>query len=574
MRNFKLLIIFFFLSTIITIAQQKKYVSYEVKRGETLKSIAKIYNLSTKDLSRLNPGVSKKPVLGTVIIVPNKNYGKKTAPVLKETTKGYFVQPKETIFGISKKFGISMDELKAANPILEEDGLKIGMELNIPRPTIARPIDSLNFVMHTVVKDDTFFNLTRRFEVTEEDLRKLNPPLSEGLKLGLLLKIKPIDHDLIEEQLKMQDSIVVFNEQLNFDKTINLAVILPYQLNKLNDSIVDKNFEKSNSILNIATDFHLGAAMAIDSLKRKGLKINVSYFDSENSNQKLQRLISANNSFNSTDLIIGPLFFDKAHWVATRTSAKVVAPLYSNKQDALNSNNLIKSAPNSIAHREKLLSHLEKTYDGENILVINDGEEKSKSQLWQTVNRIKTFDSIQTISVLKPEDGYIDRTKFEKKLDSTTKNWVILISDDNTTTSSTINNLKGFAEKIDIKLFALNKGENFNNSNNSFLGKLNFTYPSSEFIDVDNAIVSSFYEAYRRKNRAYPSKYAIRGFDVTYDALVRLASSEDFSDGLKDGQSTRVFSVFKFEENLFGSFENTGLFLIQYNEDLTTTIFE
>lgn len=560
-------------STIITFAQEKKYISYEIKKGETLKSIAKNYNLSTRDLSKLNPGVSRKPVLGTVIIVPNKNYGKVTTTVKNEGNI-YKVQPKDTLYGISKKYGISINELTAANPALK-DGLKTGMSLVIPKPKATQLKDSVNYVLHKVIKDDTVFNLTKKYQVSQGELLLLNPTLKDGLKLGMLLKIKQIETiEKLETQEAPLDSLVVFKENLDLTKNIKVALILPYQLNKLNDSIVEESFEKSSSLLNIATDFHLGAKMAIDSLKSKGLKINVSYFDSENSNQKLQLLLNRNKNFNDTDLLIGPLFFDKAHRIAKRTNATVIAPFQSKKQDELNALNLIKTAPNKAIHQERLLKHMETTYKGENVLVINDGKASTQTQLWQLVNKIKNFDSIQTVTVIKPEEGYINRKKFLTKLDSLSNNWVVLISDENVTTSTTINNLKGFADRIEINLFALNKGKNFDNIDNSFLGKLNFTYPTSEFLNTEDPEISRFYNSFKRKNAAFPSKYAIRGFEVTYDALVRLASSDTLNEGLISGESERVFSKFNYSKNTLGCFENNGLFLIQYNEDLTTTLFE
>ena len=75
MKKFYLLCAFLFVVT-IAVGQQKKFVSYTVQKGETMKSIAKDYDMSRKDLMRLNPGVPKKPRPNTVIIVPNLNYGR------------------------------------------------------------------------------------------------------------------------------------------------------------------------------------------------------------------------------------------------------------------------------------------------------------------------------------------------------------------------------------------------------------------------------------------------------------------------------------------------------------------
>lgn len=566
MNKIQLLVLFLFLSISISFAQEKKYVSYATKKGETLKSIAKIYNMSKKDLMRLNPGVSKKPKPNTVIIVPNKNFGKVVPEIKEVDEKHYLVLPKETLFGISRKFGVTIEELKNANPHLE-NGLKIGMKLTIPKPSVTIAKDSINYVLHTVVKDDTLYNLTKRYQVEEEDLLNLNPLLNEGLKLGMLLKIKPLE--TIEEESEQE----LFSEKINFDKELNVVFMLPYQLNKLNDSIRIGSFEKTNSLLNITTDFHLGAQMAIDSLRQKGVKINVTFLDTENSNYKLQYLVTKND-FSKADIVIGPLFFDKAHWVSKRIKAPVIAPLYSKKQDSISKGNLIKSSPDFSVFEDKLLSYMEKSYKGENVVIVNDEKTENQSKLWRIINKIKAFDSIQNVEVIKPKDGYIAKEVFMKKLDTLGKNWVLLISDEIVTTYATINNLKTYAEDVDISLFTITKGRNFENISNNFLGKLNFVYVTSEFLNVDDENVKRFYEKYKSKNYTLPTNYAIRGFDVTYDSLLRIASSTTFNSALNDGKSQRISAIFDYEKKLFGSFENKGVFLIKYTKDLEAIILE
>ncbi len=569
MKKIQFLLLFLFFSTSILFAQQKKYISYTVKEGETLKSIANEYNLSKRDLKKLNPGVDTKPEPNTIIIVPNKNFGQPVVEIIEVDDDLYTVQPKETLYGISKKFGITIDELKTANTKLE-NGVKIGMKLVIPGQNIPTEVkDSINYVLHTVIKDDTVYNLTKRYQVTSEKLLKLNPKLSEGLKLGMLLIIKPIEVPREE----VEEEINVFKEELNFNKELKVVLMLPYQLNKLTDSIRDISFGKSNSLLNIATDFHLGTQMAIDSLRRKGLKIRVEYFDTERSEYKLQLIVNKND-FNATDVVIGPLYFESAHWISKRIKAPVVAPVFSNKQAELSADNLIQSSPNMDVYEERLLDYMDEIYEGENIVVINDENPENQTKLWRIVNKLKTFDSVQNIVVVKPEKGFINIEKFKTKLNLAVKNWVLIISDDNITTAAAINNLKTYVEDIDISLFALNKGSNFDNIDNSFLGKLNFVFPTSEFIDINDFKVQQFYKKYKSKNFALPSKYAIRGFDVTFDALIRVASAENLDEGLKLGKSNRIASMFDYNKKMVGSFENRGVFLIQYTKDLNTIILE
>ncbi|MDC0870966.1 LysM peptidoglycan-binding domain-containing protein, partial [Flavobacteriaceae bacterium] len=74
MREFKIIIILFFVVIATSCGQQKKYISYTVKKGETLKIIAKRIGIKTKELMRLNPDTGRKPAAETLIIIPNNGY--------------------------------------------------------------------------------------------------------------------------------------------------------------------------------------------------------------------------------------------------------------------------------------------------------------------------------------------------------------------------------------------------------------------------------------------------------------------------------------------------------------------
>ncbi|MDP3947062.1 MAG: LysM peptidoglycan-binding domain-containing protein [Lutibacter sp.] len=589
MKRITILLVSLVLFSCGSMAQQKKYVSYTVKNGETVKSIAKDYHITSKELLQLNPDISRNLAPNTVIIVPDRNYGKAETKVVEvkevqRDKKTYDVLPKDTLYGISKKFGISMEELLAANPQIA-DGLKPGMELVIPKPgsTEINPNDKVTYVLHTVVKDDTMYNLSNRFQVSQAELLRLNPELSEGLKLGMTLKIKPVQNGKrynsvsnenkagIENNVKVKRGAL--NENFNFSKEIKLVIMLPYNLNKSSDSTKTDNFRKSNSLLNIVTDFHLGATMAIDSLRNRGLNLKVKYIDSENSTYKLQTIINRNDIENA-DAVIGPLFFDNAYWLSKHIEAPVVVPFYSKNQSANSANNLVKAAPADELLQSELLRYLERNYNGENIVIINDGKSDSQTKLWQVVNKLKTFNNIKDISVVKSEYGYISGGKFSDKLTKTANNWVFLVSDEMVTTASAINSLKGLADSFPIILIALDKGKNFDSVDNNLLGQLNFMYPSIDFLDVDDTKLNSFYKTYQDKNYAIPSKYALKGFDITYDVIARIATTGTLELGLNAGKSSRLSTLFNYERNLLGSFENHGVFIIQYNKLLTPVILE
>ena len=74
--------------------------------------------------------------------------------------------------------------------------------------------------------------------------------------------------------------------------------------------------------------------------------------------------------------------------------------------------------------------------------------------------------------------------------------------------------------------------------------------------------------SYLEKNYTLPSYYATKGFDITYDILIRLASGKRLETTFKEGASQRVETRFDFRED---AQENKGLYIIQYNKDLTLT---
>ncbi len=627
MKRITLLLVFLFLFSAITIAQQKKYISYAVKQGENMRDIARDYDISYRDLLRLNPDVSRNPEPNTIIIVPNKNYGKNVVIADTVNDKFHAVKPKETLYGISKMYGISIEALIASNPELKyglkigmnleipiiskiqqesdidyefhwvvkddtlynlskryqitqaellrlnpslKDGLKIGLELVVPK--ISEEAISgypSNYEYHTVIKDDTLYNLSKRYQVSQSELLRLNPELSEGLKLGMVLKIKPLQIGASEK--KEFEMVSHFKESLDFSKDISVVVMLPYMLNKVSDSIRHENFEKNHSLLNIVTDFHIGATMAIDSLRKRGLNLKVKFLDSENSTQKLQSLIYRND-FNEVDAVIGPLYFDNALWLSKHIDKPVIIPFYSKNQTVISNVNFVKAAPENDLLVSELLKYLERNYQGENIVVINDGESESQTKLWQIVNRLKTFNNVQNISVVKSHDGYISKSNISEKLKESADNWVLLVSDEMVTTAAAVNNLKGLTDNFKITLIAFDKGDNFNSIDNNLLGQLNFIFPSIDYLDFGDIKVNNFYKTYQAKNYAIPSKYALKGFDVTYDILVRMASENGLEKGLEAGKSSRISTMFSYNKNLAGSFENKGIYIIQYNTALTPSV--
>jgi len=571
MKNIKILFLLIFLTSLTACGQQKKYVSYTVKKGETIRSIAKDNDMKMRDLLRLNPDVSRKPDANTVIIIPNKKKKVTTTSTTTYNGKIHKVKRKETLFSIAQKYDVSVDDLKKVND-LTGNNVSIGRELKIPSkkkiedvetPKDEEVKDTLNS-RYEVIKDDTIYNITKRFNISEEELLTLNPELKNGLKLGMLLDVG-IYVEEVAENLFVDDIT---------SKPLNIMLMLPYKLNSTSD--YNTQFKKKTSLLNIVTDFHSGVLVALDSLRKQGMRINLKVVDTENNSGKITSITNSTD-FDNVDIVIGPLFLKNAKVVAKKVgSIPVIAPMYSKNQRSISEGSLIKVAPNKKLVEDKLINYMLDNYSGENIVICGDAGVKSVAKIARIAVRLKSHDSISEITILKPEKGYIKKERFVKVIDTVQReNWVILIGKDNVTTNDVVNNLGVMSkEKAKIQLFSFDNGSHFSNVSNNQLARLQFTYPKEEFVDITDDAVKYFRKKYKQKYHSYPTKYAIKGFDVTYDALLRLSSYDSFKEGAKAGISQRIGTKFDYRKKLFGSTENKGVFLIQYQEDLNLKVLE
>ena len=547
MRELKIIIILFFVIA-TSCAQQKKYLSYTVKKGETLKIIAKRIGVKTKELIRLNPDTGRKPAPETLIIIPNNEYKPPTA-----------------------------------NDIL----VKTNDSINTKDSTPVKDTLVNTFVLHKVAKGDTYYSLTRAYNVSEEELKILNPLLdTSGLQLDMLLKIKPIEEE---------NNFLIYRDTIQENSSLKLAMMLPFRAVEY-DTIDAKDIFKNNRLANITTDIYLGASMAVDSLVKLGIDIELSVFDTGRKDTKLDSILAVTD-FSNTDVIIGPLYSEEVPKVAIRSSTPVVFPVYSKKQNSFKSSKIIKTFADREVHQEALIEHIYENYGSENILIIGDSSTTSIKNSNLIKSRLLLHDSINEVQIIYPNLGYIRKDYVINALKAEVGNWVVLATDNRVISSDVINSLISLPvedpeeeeeedeeeeekesdepemqilpEDTVIKVFGIFKSTQFDRIDNNKLAKLGFTFTSDTFTEESSPEIQLFNQQYLSKNHVYPSYYATKGFDIVYDVGVRLASGNKLKQTFKNGTSYRLESKFDYTKDLFKTTSNKGIYILEYNSDLT-----
>lgn len=150
-------------------------VEYIVKSGDTLYSISKKYNVSMSEIKRLNSLSSDTLSIGQVLLLSEKDKGEE--PFVPEGS--YMVQKGDSLYGIARKYNVSVNDLMDVNN-LTSNVISIGQILKIP---------SLEEKVYTVKAGDNLWNIAREFQTTVDSIVKKNNLISNILRIGQKLLI-------------------------------------------------------------------------------------------------------------------------------------------------------------------------------------------------------------------------------------------------------------------------------------------------------------------------------------------------------------------------------------------------
>ncbi|MCB0447465.1 MAG: LysM peptidoglycan-binding domain-containing protein, partial [Gelidibacter sp.] len=485
---------------------------------------------------------------------------------LDNTIKTYTVLPKEGKWRVAYKFGITVDELEQLNPNMSEV-LQPGDIVNVPNIDTKeeKPIED-NFNYYTVLKSEGFYRLKVKLGLTQEQLETLNPNLKEtGLVEGMVLKVP---ENITVGTLNEDFQNVNLTKKLENLKTKRIAVMLPFQLQKIDtDSIPEaKDLIKSNKLLSVSLDFQSGVLMALDSAKHLGISTNLKVFDTRNQISEVSKIIEGND-FSEYDAVIGPIMatnFERMASELKRQNVPIISPLM--KPENLY-DNVFQTIPTDEVLVKKAIDFVKADASKTNVVIISDELNRNKS------NKLKAeFVAARQLFSKKNKEGkdayYVNYADISDVL-SPGKNYVFLETANAglvMSVTNSLNSLNGSSKQV--ILITTNKTDAFDyeHVSNFHLSNLKFHYPSiNKTFNSENP--SSFIRNYKRVYGVEPNKYAVRGFDLTLDVLLRLASEDDlYKASSSDVETEYIENKFRYAKKLFGGYFNESVYMLRYND--------
>jgi LysM repeat protein/ABC-type branched-subunit amino acid transport system substrate-binding protein len=192
-----------------------RFEIYKVKaRRETPYFIATKFGITVEELFAYNPKVRKFkrrkevriPIWGKAKVKIGREEENAVPDASTDRIIVHGVVSGETLFSISKKYGVAESEIIFLNP--EAKKLKAGAHLNIPQKAgAAVVVDSIEtrkygrYFEHIIGSGETLWGTTRKYKVSEEELLVLNPVLKNSFQVGVVIKI-PLKKEVEETQAK------------------------------------------------------------------------------------------------------------------------------------------------------------------------------------------------------------------------------------------------------------------------------------------------------------------------------------------------------------------------------------
>jgi hypothetical protein len=399
--------------------------------------------------------------------------------------------------------------------------------------------------------------------LAQDELVKLNPTLSNGVEIGMIIKVPATAS--IPQEMETKKEYASLSKKTNANGRKQLILLLPFNMSKIEGDTINSTAMrlKKDKFLNMTLDFYSGALMAIDSAKSLGINVDVKIFDSqETKNASNISNINQENNLENADAIIGPFYqnnVEKTAELLAKNNVPVISPL---SKDIGNSfPNLYQTIPTNEALKNAIFDFMRAK--GGNIIAVVDKKKESVRKYIQENQKGVQFAALQ-------ENGSLSAESLKGLFVKDKTNYVVMETANTGMIKSTMAAMMSVMANYKVQLVILEPNETLDTDEINFenLTKLNLMYPSITR-ENESPEAKIFEKEYRKDNKISPSTYATRGFDVTFDTMMRLSQDKSYQETADSIATEQVDNKFEYYKKADGGYTNKGIYILYYDTDLT-----
>ena len=562
---------------------------HTVTKGQSLYSISSMYNVPISDIVKLNPGSDERIKVGQALKIPQTS--------AENQVVFHTIQAGETLYKLSVKHGVSVERICRANPGLSVKNFRVGQVIAIPpkskatsevttqtpapapqvQTTPSEPLKPKCRDMHKIQRKETVYSISRMYGITEEELMAANPEIkNKKLKKGKYLCIPYAQKKVVEtpKAPTQQEDSTLTDAQL-FDKnkkeskkiaTIKAAVVLPFN--------TDGTGTKDEQVRMV--EYYEGFLMAVDSLKEKGVSIDLYTYDSGKTTASVKQILNK-PEMKTMDIIFGPAHADQVKPMAEfaeKNNLRLVVPFTSKGDDVFNNPSVYQiNTPQSYLYSEVYEHYLRKFPNAHVVFLdANTGHTDKADFIKGLKEELKSRQ--MTFKELKGED--INPEGMKLVVDSLRENVIIPTSGRNVALIKILPQMIVTSREhpnYNMKLFGYPEWQTYTDDHLASFFELDTYFYSSFYTNNLFPEAIRFINAYRKwysKDMAntFP-KYGMLGFDTAYFFLLGLHKyGSNFEDSMNQMMITPIQTGFKFDRvNNWGGFINRKVFFVNFTKN-------
>lgn len=521
----------------VSIEKKRDFIKYKAKKGDSISSILKKFQLSLSDFLTANPSIKAKATInyGDKVLIPRSGVGLTNNATIDLQVK-QFVQQRNFV---------------VATPFLNEKA----------NYTIVGPLETDEIDVHTVLKGQTIYSISKMYNVEIDVLLDANPIIREvGLKLGSIIRIpyfqKRVESESIEEQLRSSDCVAVgsliMGTMVELDSTVvEVAIIMPVNgnIDPLEDGFVD---------------LYRGFLIAAEEVKSNGLSVNIDFFGVGRDSLKVEELI-ASGKLDNKEIIVGPIFdeqFTAVAKYAERLGITIINPLMASNYDA---RNIIDVLPERSGYWDKLK---DSTFNKNVIYFATENDDSVFLQNFQN--------EVGLINDTLVYDKHVSPEKMLESFSAKKENLVLIAANDLLNIELLVSKLTAvvaFGYKK-IEVLGTSKMSNIEPEKRGEYFKVNTSYITSSFQDRTNPESMQFEADYISTYLTNPTRFSYRGYEV--GVLFLNAYKEhgiDFINKIGNTDKMVLQAPFHFSRETPNSIlTNKSWIKVTYNPDYSITV--
>lgn len=567
------------------------YFLHTITKGQSLYSIASMYDVTPAEIMKMNPGSDVKIKAGETLKIPQKSI---------EASQQVFhtIQAGETLYKLTQRYGITAQKICQANPGLSAENFRIGQVIAIPSKlgnseeaiinevkssaqtvssTPATPLKPKCRDMHRVERKETIYSISRLYGISESELIAANPELRKGkLKKGKFLCIPyttVTDNTPPANESNKVASIPTDDELFNENKkenrkisTIKAAVMLPFMANGGNN--------RDEQVRMI--EYYEGFLMAVDSLKEKGMSVDLHTYDTGNNTSSIKTIL-AKEELKGMDIVFGPAYPEHIKPLAEfakQNNVRLVVPFTSKGSEVFNNPAIYQiNTPQSYLYSE-VYEHFTRKFTNANVVFLDaeDGDKDKAEFIKGLKDELKSKHTPYT--ELKGES--ITPESLKAVMNPELDNIFIPISGTNVALIKLLPQLvvtRRDNPEYRMQLFGYPEWQTYTHDHLASFYELDTYFYSSFYTNnlfPEAVRFSSAYRQWYSKDMAntYP-KYGMLGFDTAYFFLKGLSQyGSNMEDNLNKLAVTPIQTGFKFERvNNWGGFINRKVFFVHFTKN-------